>query len=278
MKISKQRKEILRSVDTAKNLMPKNFNPKTALIIDENFKLPADIVVKAKVKLSGLTEIDAQLTDRYMYFADAGGKDIIVMQRYYFYEGVSMRTLGHFIYVLKYLGVKNIISIDESAALNPRFEEGSLALVYDQINLMGDNPLIGENDEELGIRFPDMSNAYDKDLFGKMTAVFQKAYLKLNESVCLAIIGPESETEAEARFYREIGADLVNYGFAPEVITAVHCGVKYSAIGMITRMIIADRMMNDMRTDDVKTAEQKIAYDKAYLTLISILQNILKIQ
>ncbi len=278
MKISKQRKEILRSVDTAKMSMPENFNPQTALITDENFKLPADIVIKAKVKLSALTEIDAQLTDRYMYFANAGGKDIIVMQRYYFYEGVSMRKLGHFIYVLKYLGVKNIISVDESAALNPRFEEGSLATVYDQINLMGDNPLIGENDEELGIRFPDMSNAYDKDLFGKMTAVFQKHYLKLNESVCLAIIGPESETEAEARFYREIGADLVSYGFAPEVITAVHCGVKYSAIGMITRMIIADRMMNDMRTDDVKTAEQKNAYDKASLTLISILQNILKIQ
>lgn len=277
MKISKQRKEILHSVDTAKQVMPENFKPQTALIVDENFRLPSDFEIKAKIKLSELKPVEEPLSDRYMYFVNAYGEDIILMQRYYFYEGVSMKTLGHFIYVLKYLGVKNIISVDQTATVNSRYSVGSLALIYDQINLMGDNPLIGENDEELGIRFPDMSNAYHKELLGKMTDVFQKNFMRLNESVCLAIIGPESETEAEARFYREIGSDVVGYGFAPEVITAVHCGLKYGAISMITRSIVADMIMSDTRTEDEKAAEQKAAYEKSYAILITILKNILKV-
>ena len=277
MKISKQRKEIFHSVDTAKQVMPENFKPQTALIVDENFRLPSDFEIKAKIKLSELKPVEEPLSDRFMYFVNAYGEDIILMQRYYFYEGVSMKTLGHFIYVLKYLGVKNIISVDQTATVNSRYSVGSLALIYDQINLMGDNPLIGENDEELGIRFPDMSNAYHKELLGKMTDVFQKNFMRLNESVCLAIIGPESETEAEARFYREIGSDVVGYAFAPEVITAVHCGLKYGAIGMITRSIVADMIMSDTRTEDEKTAEQKAAYEKSYAILITILKNILKV-
>ena len=95
-------------------------------------------------------------------------------------------------------------------------------------------------------------SCFDKNMFDKLVEVFQKNYLKLNESVCLAIIGPESETEAESRFYREIGSDLVNYSFAPEVITAVHCGIKYAAIGLITRHIIADLMMTDERSEEKK--------------------------
>lgn len=278
MEISKQRKQILQSLDVIKKIMPANFKAEKALIVDEKFAFPEEFNVLGKVKLAELLPIEVSLTDRYMFFVKAYNMDFIVMQRYYFYEGLSMRQLGHFIYTLKYLGVKNIFSIDETATLNPRYEVGSLALVYDQINFMGDNPLIGENDNELGIRFPDMSNAYDKNMFDKLVEVFQTNYLKLNESVSLAIIGPESETEAESRFYREIGSDLVNYSFAPEVITAVHCGIKYAAIGLITRHIIADLMMTDERSEAKKIEEQKSAYEKAYKILKSILKNILTVR
>ena len=159
-----------------------------------------------------------------------------------------MRDLGHVIYTIKELGIKKIISVDEAGHLNPRFKCGELALIYDHINLMGGNPLIGENDDNLGFRFPDMSNPYDEVLFYKVRDLMNTESILPNESVYVGTMGPASETEAEARFYREIYGDVTGYSLVPENISAVHAEMKFTAIGLITRELVADRMVNDKST------------------------------
>ncbi|MCX6165238.1 MAG: purine-nucleoside phosphorylase [Ignavibacteriae bacterium] len=201
---------------------------------------------------------------------------LILKGRLHFFDGVEMRDIAHYIYCLKYFGVEQILSVDEVGYLNPRFKCGELALIYDHINLMGDNPLIGENDSELGIRFPDMSNAYDAGLFEKASKVFLDNKIKLNESVYLGIIGPESETEAEARFYREIGSDVLGYSLISENITAVHAKIKFLAIGLISRELIADKMKTDTSTEKEKEKEKMKNFKKAEGLLNKILISLLK--
>lgn len=172
-----------------------------------------------------------------------GGKKIFVLQGFInFYEGFSMKECAHYIYVLKELGVKKILIVDEVGHLNPRFYTGGVSLIYDQINLMGDNPLIGENDNTLGVRFPDMSNCYDEKLYKKTALVFRKKMIEFFPSVYMGVTGPETETEAECRFYREAGADVVGYSLVPLVIAAAHADVKVVAIGIISRELVADRL------------------------------------
>ncbi|CAF4863624.1 unnamed protein product, partial [Rotaria sp. Silwood1] len=144
------------------------------------------------------------------------------------------------------------------------------------INLMGDNPLIGKNDDELGVRFPDMSNAYDRKLFDKVYKVLQDNKVRINESIYIGTTGPESETDAEARFYREIGGDVVGYSTAAENITAVHCGLKHVALGLITRDLVADKMMEDSRDDKEKSKSKKKALAYAESVAGKVLKEIVK--
>jgi purine-nucleoside phosphorylase len=141
---------------------------------------------------------------------------------------------------------------------------------------MGDNPLIGENDSELGIRFPDMSNAYDKNEYSKIYKVIRNKKIKINEAVYIGTIGPETETEAEARFYREIGADVTGYSLVPEDITAVHAGISYCAIGLISRNLVADKMMEDTRTEKDKEKDQKENLKKSLKILSKIIKEIIE--
>jgi purine-nucleoside phosphorylase len=276
-----QRKKIIESVDFIKKFIPAGFKPALALIKEKDMKLTDDFKVLSKIDYKKIPPAFGEYNvDKpgYLEFVKHKGKDIIVMNgRFHFFDGVSMRNLGHIIYVLKSLGVNKIISLDEVAHLNPRFKCGELALIYDHINLMGDNPLIGENDDKLGIRFPDMSNAYDISMFKNAFAKFLNAKMKINESVYLGIIGPESETEAEARFYRDIGADVLGYSFVPENITAVHCKIKFFGIGLITRGLIADKMRDDVNTLKEMENLRLISKRKAEIELNKIIDNLIDI-
>lgn len=276
--MTEQRKKILESVKFLKEKYPQNFNPKTAIITESNFKLPSYIQVLKKLKLLEIPPyigVDNGLVHN-LIFAKCENKDIIVINgRYHFYDGVTMREIGHFIYTLKFLKISKIIAIDEVANLNPRFKQGELTLIYDQINLMGDNPLIGENDDELGVRFPDMSNAYDERLFEDAYKIFIDNKIKVNESVYLGLIGPETETEAEARMYREIGADVVGYSLVPENISSVHANMKFIGIGLITREIIADRMLEENYTEQEREKIKIQNYNKAKPKIDLILNKII---
>jgi purine-nucleoside phosphorylase len=278
--MTEQRKKILETVAYLKKLLPANYKAGLALIVEENYKLPRDIKVIKRINLRDVpSTYDKDNCDNSMYLlaSKIGNVNLFVLKgRLHFYDGIKMRDIGHFIYTLNYLGVDKILSVDEVGMLNPRFKCGELALIYDHINLMGDNPLIGENDNDLGIRFPDMSNAYDENILRKMKRVFMDNKEVINESVYLGIIGPESETEAEARFYREIECDVLGYSLVPENITAVHARTKFAGIGLITRELIADKMKADTSTEKEREKERIKYFKKAEGALNNILTALIK--
>lgn len=277
--MTEQKKKVLESVRKIKEKIHFKFSPDIALITGENYTLPQGLKIIGKINLRDLfTDFENSAVNNGKFlFAKAGSRDIIILKgRYNYFEGISMRDIGHTVYTLRFLGVKKILSVDEVGHLNPRFTCGELALIYDHINLMGDNPLIGENDDTIGVRFPDMSNAYDRKLYGNLYKVFQDYKIRINESVYIGNIGPASETEAEARFFREIGSDVTGYSIVPENITSVHAGLKFSAIGLITRNLVADIMLEDSRTDNQKETDEEISRKKAMNLLNKILLKILK--
>jgi len=278
--MGKQKEQILVSVNYIKKQFPAKFNPHLAIITEKyfgfgkNFKILGNIEFR---KIPPVTDLMKSVNPGKILFARYRNKDVILYSgRLRFFDGFSMREIGHFIYLLKFLGIKTILGLEEIGYLHPRFECGEIALIYDHINLMGDNPLIGENDAELGIRFPDMSNAYDKETYTKIYKVLQNKKIKINESVYIGTIGPETETEAEARFYREIGADVVGYSIVPENITAVHAGLHYCSIGLISRELVADKMMEDMRTEKEKAKDQKENLKKSLKVLSKIIKDIIE--
>lgn len=277
--MSEQLDNILMTTGFIKAKFPKNYKPALAIITERNFELPLGFKILGEISFDNLFAHSENLVRNAgkVLFAKCEGKDVLIYKgRFHFFGGVSMREIGHMIYVLRYLGIDKIISIDEVGHLNPRFKCGELALIYDHINLIGDNPLIGKNDDELGLRFPDMSNAYDKELYKKVYKILQGKLIKINESVYLGTIGPQSETDAEARFYREIGADVTGYSIVPENITAVHAGLGFVGIGLITRELVADKMTEDERTEKQKDKDQKEALKIASKELGKVLKEIVK--
>lgn len=275
--MTEQLEQILQTSDFIKRKFPKNFNPKIAVICESNFGISDEFKKIESIKFSELPFDSGSITESKakIVFARSGDKDVLLLEgRLHYYNGTSMRSIGHVIYVMRYLGIKKIVSIDDVGALNPRFANGEIALIYDHINLMGDNPLIGKNDNELGLRFPDMSNAYDKELYAKLYEVMQKEMVKINEAVYIGIIGPNSETDAEARFYRDIGGDVLGYSMVPENITAVHAGLQFAGIGLITRDLVADRMMEDTRSEEQKKKDQSDNRKKSLKVLNKVLNRI----
>lgn len=268
------------SASVIKSLFPGKFKADLALIKNRSIPLPKEIKVLSEVKYSDIPhfEITRGSKTGSVLFCKSGNRDLIVYNgRLHYYDGVSMRSIAHKIYVLKLLGIKKILSLDEVGHLDPRFNCGELAMIYDHINLMGDNPLIGKNEDSLGVRFPDMSNAYDKTLFSKMVSVLIDNKIRVNESVYLGITGPNSETDAEARFYREAGCDVLGYSIVPENITAVHARIKYAAIGLITRELVADKMMEETKSDKELEVHRLKNLAKSSAELSKVLQGIIKI-
>lgn len=274
-----QLEKIIQSSGYIKNKFPKGFNPEAGLIIEKDLDVINDFKIISEIDFADVPEfgLNSKTNLNKILFAKIKGNDVVIYKgRSHFYDGIPMREIGHLVYVLKYLAIKKIISIDEVGHLNPRFKCGDLALIYDHINLMGDNPLIGKNENELGVRFPDMSNAYDKAMHKKIYEVLQDNKLVINDAVYLGITGPESETDAEARFYRDIGADVAGYSIVPENITAVHCGIKFAAIGLITRELVADKMMEDDRSEKQKIKDQNEYLKSASKKLGKIMDDIFK--
>jgi len=172
-----------------------------------------------------------------------GKKPVAVMRgRVHGYEGYRLSVVGFPVRVMKALGVDTLILTNAVGGMNPNYRAGSLVAVTDHINLTGDNPLIGPNDEELGPRFPDMSEAYDRRLLQLAEQVALDKGIRLERGVFVAVMGPNLETAAEYRFLRGIGADVVGMSLVAEDITAVHGGQKVLAISVVTDMCLPDNL------------------------------------
>jgi purine-nucleoside phosphorylase len=168
---------------------------------------------------------------------DMHGKRIIAMQgRFHLYEGYSPLEVTFPIRVMQRLGVKILILSNASGGLNPGFKPGDIMIIKDHINLTGSNPLIGQNDESWGIRFPDMSEAYDKSLAALAEKAGSDTGIDLKKGVYAGLKGPSLETPAEVRFLKTIGTDAVGFSTVQEVIAAVHARMKVLGLSTITNV------------------------------------------
>ena len=164
-----------------------------------------------------------------------GGKKVVALQgRYHYYEGYSMQQIVHPVRVMKLLGVKYVLLSNAAGAIHPDYKKGELMLIDDHINLQPDNPLRGANDDELGQRFPDMSQPYNPHLNEALTEVAKEQALTLHTGVYASVMGPNLETRAEYRYLRTIGADAVGMSTVPEVIACNHMGLPCAAVSVLT--------------------------------------------
>ena len=179
------------------------------------------------------------------------GKRVIAMQgRFHRYEGYSLQAVTFPVRVLHALGAPTLVVSNASGGMNPDWRPGDLMLIADHINLLGDNPLIGPNDESIGPRFPDMSDPYDAGLRDVARAVAREAGIVLREGVYVAVMGPTLETRAEYRMLRHMGADVVGMSTVPEVIVAVHAGMRVLGVSIITDACIPETL-KPARLEDI---------------------------
>ncbi len=171
------------------------------------------------------------------------GVPVVAMEgRFHLYEGYPLKDITLPVRVFKALGADLMVASNAVGAMNPYYACGDIMVIDDHINLMGDNPLIGINDDRLGPRFPDMCAPYDRRLGDKALELARQANFAAHRGVLVAVAGPNLETRAEYRFLRLIGADVVGMSTVPEVITAVHAGLRTVGLSVITDMCLPDAL------------------------------------
>lgn len=172
-----------------------------------------------------------------------GGKKVVAMQgRFHRYEGYTLQQVTFPVRVLHALGAQTLIVSNACGGMNPWWQAGDLMLIGDHVNFLGDNPLIGANDDRLGTRFPDMSAPYDEALREIARAVASEQRTVLREGVYVAVSGPNLETRAEYRMLRALGADVVGMSTVPEVIVARHAGMRVLGLSIITDQCLPDAL------------------------------------
>lgn len=172
-----------------------------------------------------------------------GGKSVMAMEgRFHFYEGYSLKQITFPVRVMRALGCDVLIVSNAAGGMNPQHAKGDIVLIEDHINLMGDNPLIGKNDERLGPRFPDMCYPYDPVLISLAQRVALEERICCHKGVFVAVPGPNLETRAEYRFLRGIGADVVGMSTVTEAIVGVHAGMRTLGFSIVTDMCLPDAL------------------------------------
>ena len=171
------------------------------------------------------------------------GVPVVAMEgRFHAYEGYSYRQITFPVRVMRALGSRLLIVSNACGGMNPHYQRGDIVVIDDHINLMNGNPLIGPNDDSLGPRFPDMSRPYDPDLIGRALSIARREDFTAHRGVYVAVTGPNLETRAEYRFLRGIGADVVGMSTVPEVIVAVHSGMRVLGLSVVTDMCLPDAL------------------------------------
>lgn len=187
-----------------------------------------------------------------------GGKEVLAMQgRFHYYEGYDMKQVTFPVRVMNALGIRTLLVSNASGGMNPDFEIGDLMLITDHINLFPEHPLRGKNHKELGTRFPDMSEAYSKELLTKAKEIAARNSIKVVEGVYVGTTGPTFETPAEYRYFRIIGGDAVGMSTVPEVIVANHAGMRVFGMSIITDLGVPGKIV-EVTHEEVQEIGNKV--------------------
>jgi purine-nucleoside phosphorylase len=185
------------------------------------------------------------------------GMPVVAMEgRFHAYEGYTHRQITFPIRVLRALGAELLVVSNACGGMNPHYSPGDIVVIDDHINLMNDNPLIGRNDDSLGPRFPDMSRPYDPVLIRRALEIARREDFVVHRGVYVAVTGPNLETRAEYRFLRTIGADVVGMSTVPEVIVAIHAGMRVLGLSIVTDVCFPDSLKPANIEDIIATANE----------------------
>jgi len=229
--------QIKATTDFLKNQF--NFEPEVGIILGTGLGgLVNEIAIEHQIEYADVIHFPVSTVEGHkgrLIFGVLGGKKVVAMQgRFHYYEGYTMQEVVFPVRVMKLLGIKYLVVSNASGGINPHYQVGDLMVLNDHINLFPDNPLRGKNIAEFGPRFPDMSQAYDKQLINKAMQIATQHNIKLMQGVYAGVPGPTFETPAEYMYIRQIGADAVGMSTIPEVIVARHMNLTCFAISVIT--------------------------------------------
>ena len=216
-----------------------DFEPEIGIILGTGLgALVKEIAVERQLMYGNIPDFPISTLEFHsgkLIFGTLAGKKVVAMQgRLHYYEGYNMQQITFPVRVMKMLGIKTLLVSNASGSLNPDFKKGDLMVINDHINLQPQNPLIGRNEEELGPRFPDMSQPYQIDLVNKAMDIAVANNITCHKGVYVAVTGPNLETKAEYRYLRIIGGDAVGMSTVPEVIVANHMGLPVFDISVLT--------------------------------------------
>jgi purine-nucleoside phosphorylase len=225
-----------------------SFQPEIGIILGTGLGgLVNEINIKHIIRYEEIPDFPVSTVEGHsgkLIFGELGGKKVVAMQgRFHYYEGYTMQQVTYPVRVMKLLGIQKLFLSNASGGVNPKFEIGDLMIINDHINFFPSNPLIGKNFPEFGPRFPDMSDAYNKEIIDKAKKVAADNNIKVQEGVYLGLSGPTFETPAEYRMVKILGADAVGMSTVPEVITARHMGVPCFAISIITDLGVEGKIV-----------------------------------
>jgi purine-nucleoside phosphorylase len=218
-----------------------SFVPDYGIILGTGLgKLAAEITVAAEVAYEEIPHFPVSTVESHsgrLLFGTLGSQRVVAMQgRFHYYEGYTMPQVTFPVRVMKLLGIQTLIVTNAAGGLNPEFAISDLMIINDHINLLPENPLTGKNLDELGPRFPDMSEVYDPELIKKALGIAVRESMPVHTGVYVSVPGPNLETRAEYRYLRTIGADAVGMSTVPEIIVARHMNLPCFALSVITDM------------------------------------------
>ena len=248
--------------------------PETAIILGSGLGHLADeIEVETEIAYSEIPNMPVSTVEGHsgkMLFGKLGGKEILAMQgRFHYYEGYSMKEVTFPVRVMYELGIKNLFVSNAAGGMNPAFHVGDLLVLNDHINMFPEHPLRGKN-FPTGPRFPSMHQAYDPEFIKIVEEAAEKLGIKIFKGVYLGTQGPTFETPAEYRMFRGMGADAVGMSTVPEVIVAVHCGIRVFGISVITDLGGFDEAVK------VSHEEVQAAADAAQPRMTALMKELVK--
>ncbi|HAZ57833.1 MAG: purine-nucleoside phosphorylase [Bacteroides graminisolvens] len=262
--------KIKKTADFLKERM--HTQPETAIILGTGLgSLANEITEKYEIKYEEIPNFPVSTVEGHsgkLIFGKLGNKDIMAMQgRFHYYEGYSMQEVTFPVRVMKELGIKTLFVSNASGGTNPAFEIGDLMIITDHINYFPEHPLRGKN--LYGDRFPDMSEAYSKELIQKALQIAKEKGIKVQQGVYVGTQGPTFETPAEYKLFRIFGADAVGMSTVPEVIVANHCKIKVFGISVITDLGVEGKIV------EVSHEEVQIAADAAQPKMTTIMRELI---